>query len=285
MGRSRIEWTDAVWNPVTGCTKVSEGCRNCYAERMAKRLARRCGYPMADPFAVTLHPEKVDQPLYWRGHQKIFVCSMGDLFHEAVPSEFISKIFRTMWHAWWHTFIVLTKRPERMVAWYDDLKDGSPIVGTEKESWPLPNVWLGVSVENQAAADKRIPLLLQAPAAVRFVSCEPLLGPINLEAQLAGADEARRYINGWHGIDWVIVGGESGPNARPMHPDWVRSIRDQCLGAGVPFFFKQWGEYIWEQQTTAYNGTVTSTGAVPVRCGKKAAGRLLDGKLWEGFPI
>ncbi len=275
--QSKIEWTDATWNPVTGCTKLSAGCKNCYAERMAHRLAGRCGYPQADPFAVTLHPERLEEPLRWRKPRMVFVCSMSDLFHEDVPDEFIASVFAYMRVAHWHLFQVLTKRPKRMADlllsddfWglYSDMSyeaqdAAEEILGNrgefsvhkrrtddirtlDWEVWPIPNVWLGVSCENQSAACERIPHLERCPAAKKFLSLEPLLGETNFD---------------YAGIDWVIVGGESGPKARPMRADWVRSIRDQCVKAQVPFFFKQWGGR-----------------------NKKAAGRELDGRTWNEMP-
>lgn len=230
---TRIEWTDATWNPVTGCTKVSQGCKHCYAERLAKRLQAMGSARYRNGFAVTLHPEVLELPLRWRKPQRIFVNSMGDLFHPAVPDAFLAAVFAVMARAPWHRFQVLTKRPERAA----QLADRLP--------WP-PHVWLGTSVESAAVVD-RIQWLTRCPAAVRFLSCEPLLGPV---APLP-----------LEGIHWVIVGGESGPRARPMDPDWVRAIRDQCQQARVPFFFKQWGG---------------------VR--RTQAGRELDGRTWDEEP-
>lgn len=231
---SDIEWTGSTWNPVTGCTKSSPGCAHCYAERMACRL-RLMGQPnYRNGFAVTTHEHVLSLPLGWKSPQMIFVNSMGDLFHPEVPDDFIRRVFDVMRQARWHTFQVLTKRADR-------LADLAPTL-----DWPS-NVWMGVSVEN-ADFRGRMDDLRTVPAAVRFVSFEPLLGPVgdvNLD-----------------GIDWAIVGGESGPDARPMDPAWVLEIRDQCVRAGVPFFFKQWGG---------------------VR--KKAAGRQLDGRLWNEWPV
>jgi protein gp37 len=302
MSKTRIEWADAVWNPVTGCSKVSEGCDNCYAERMSKRLAGRCGYPAANPFKVTFHEDRLGDPLRWRKPKRIFVCSMGDLFHDDVPDEFIARI-------WWvmgqcagyldpsrhrpHTFLVLTKRASRMKDWIRGwcephtrkrwVESFGAVYDWESgpRYWPdvLPNVWLGVTAENQETADKRIPMLLQIPAAVRFVSCEPLLGPVGLAA----------YIS--NGIQWVIVGGESGPDARTVHPDWVRSIRDQCIAAEVPFLFKQWGEWCYPEQMPedAYRAWDVHYGTgdyhnQPFGVGKKAAGRELDSRIWDEYP-
>ena len=314
MGETRIEWADAVWNPVTGCTKVSEGCRNCYAERMANRLAGRCGYPADEPFRVTLHENRLDLPGSWRKPGRVFVNSMGDLFHENVPDHWIDKVFSVMSAFPRRTFMILTKRPQRAIRWFkhierDDHRDGSVfhlgqggLIVAHRE-WPLPNVWIGVSVEDQATADERIPLLVGIPAAVRFVSSEPLLGPVDLSDELM-------FIDGLgYGIDWVIAGGETGPGARPMHPDWARSLRDKCQAAGVPFFFKGWGEWSpwyamedsgclcgrnhpdgnWCERTYVW-GTGPSMGefhrsvSASVRVGKNSAGRLLDGREWSEFP-
>jgi len=233
MARSAIEWTESTWNPVTGCTKISPGCRHCYAERMAARL-KAMGQPnYANGFRLTLHERALEMPLRWRRPQTIFVNSMSDLFHKGVPLEFISKVFDVMVRASHHRFQVLTKRSKQLL-------NLSP-----KLPWPS-NVWMGVSVENSDYLF-RIDHLRQTDAHIKFVSFEPLLGPIH-DLDLEG-------------IDWVIVGGESGPKARPMDPDWVREIRDQCLSAKVPFFFKQWGGVI-----------------------KKRNGRVLDGRTWDQMP-
>jgi len=272
---TKIEWTDETWNPVTGCTKVSPGCDHCYAERMAKRLRGRCGYPADKPFRVTLHPERLRQPSHWRKPRRVFVCSMGDLFHPDVPEEFIKEILSEMRRNGRHTFLLLTKRPERAcnVLWRYNVEH--VFASGAKAMWPLPNVWLGVSVEDQRTADERIPLLLGAPAARWFVSIEPLLGPVDLE-ELDGlgmwwdALRGRAAEKGATGfekeydvprLDWVIVGGESGPGARPMKPEWVRAIRDACVETGTPFFFKQWGGV-----------------------NKKKTGRVLDGRTWDEMP-
>lgn len=246
-GQTKIEWADKVWNPVTGCTPVSAGCANCYAKRMSKRLAGRCGYPKDNPFAVTLHPKRLDEPLHWKKPQRIFVCSMGDLFHEDVPAAFSKKIFDTIKRADQHTFIMLTKRPHQMcsdVAAYSVFYNGNNL---------LPNLYIGVSVEDQATADERIPHLFKlkacCPSLKIIVSYEPALGPVDFKPYLSRAvppdhDGGTGYMTA--GLDWVIMGGESGPRARPMHPDWARNARDQCKAAGVPFFFKQWGEWLPE---------------------------------------
>ena len=231
--QSAIEWTDATWNPVTGCTKISPGCKNCYAERLAARLQAMGNPRYRDGFKQTLHPDQLTLPLRWRDPRRIFVNSMSDLFHEDVPEEFIRRAFEIMAEAHWHVFQVLTKRARRLA----DLAPRLP--------WPS-NVWQGVSVENARYAS-RVADLVKVPAAVRFLSVEPLLGPIS---QLP-----------LDGIDWVIVGGESGPGHRLIKPEWVRDIRDQCAGAKVAFFFKQWGGVI-----------------------KSHAGRELDGRCHDDSP-
>lgn len=416
MNKSKIEWTEVTWNPVTGCTKVSEGCRNCYAERMSKRLAGRCGYPKDEPFRVTLHPEKLDEPLKWKKPRRIFVNSMGDLFHEDVPDDFLDRVFAVMAHATCATcatFLILTKRPGRMQQYLSSLDRKDKIgrwldtVGHYRAvAWPIPNVWLGVSVENQATADERIPLLLQTPAAVRFVSCEPLLGPVDLRPWIkryyhggvpglrvgdtllppsvtgkstlleyakevdpngpqrtdrvyltTDLEAARLFALAYpYGhvyravpalplendpdcnepglsyqtptaivvppdtpvIDWVIAGGETGPNARPCNPNWVRSLRDQCQEAGTKFFFKSWGEWapsmpfvidhsqriekglpLPKQYVVLDSGltdedmkrdrgiraAITGTAGITMaKVGKRAAGRLLDGRTWDEIP-
>ena len=290
---SRIEWTDATWNPVTGCTKVSPGCDHCYAERVTERFHGKGSFA-----TVRLHPERLDQPLRWRKPRRVFVNSMSDLFHDDVPDEFIAHVFAVMSLTPQHTYQVLTKRHARMRSllsgserWWglldaaeENLVEDEWIIHDRHveptgDPWPLRNVWLGVSVENQQWADIRIPALLETPAAVRFLSCEPLLGPVNL-------DPWRSPDEPWNGrspadtrIDWVIVGGESGPGARPMRPEWARALRDQCRAAGTPFFFKQWGEY--GQQ--GWRVDPTHTGEM-VRMGKKIAGRALDGRTWDEYP-
>ncbi|HLW30746.1 MAG TPA: phage Gp37/Gp68 family protein [Aequorivita sp.] len=233
MATSKIEWTESTWNPVTGCTKISLGCKNCYAERMAKRL-KAMGHPNYDNgFQVTLHEHVLEYPLGWKKPQIIFVNSMSDLFHEQVPDSFIFKTFDIMKKAYWHQFQVLTKRSNR-------LKELAPIL-----SWPQ-NVWVGVSVECEATK-YRIDDLRVVPAFIRFLSFEPLLGPLSF-LQLGN-------------IDWVIVGGESGPRARLMKKEWVIEIKEQCSRQNVPFFFKQWGGI-----------------------NKKKTGRLLEGKTWDEMP-
>lgn len=244
-----IEWTDATWNPTTGCTAVSSGCDHCYAETLANRLLKdtyRSRLPVVDtpenrrdPFAVRIWPDRLDQPRKWAEPRRIFVNSMSDLFHADIPEAFVRRVFDVMIAQDQHIYQVLTKRPARAAAFFhrhtDLLRDGMT----------SPQFWLGTSIENQDV-DYRVRHLKQVPAEVRFLSCEPLLGPLDLDLD---------------GIHWVIVGGESGPQRRPMDLGWARGIRDQCLRAGVPFFFKQVG------------------GRTP-----KAGGRLLDGRTWDEFP-
>jgi protein gp37 len=232
--KSAIEWTESTWNPLTGCTKISPGCKNCYAERMAKRLQAMGQSNYRNGFHLTIHEHALEIPLHWKQPQMIFVNSMSDLFHESVPVDFIHKVFDVMTRASWHTFQVLTKRSTRLLEL------------DEQITWP-ENIWMGVSVENQDYVF-RIDQLRHTHASTKFLSLEPLLGPLsNLNLS---------------GIQWSIVGGESGPKSRPMERDWVTDIRDQCLRARVPFFFKQWG------------GT-----------NKKKAGRLLEGRTWDELPV
>ena len=231
--RTKIEWTESTWNPITGCSKISAGCLNCYAERMAKRLKAIGNANYQNGFQVALHPEILNKPLSWKTPQTIFVNSMSDLFHESVPDEFIVSIFDVMRKASWHRFQILTKRSERLFKM-------NPLL-----DWP-ENVWMGVTVE-KADYLYRIDHLRQTDATIKFLSLEPLLGEIN-NIDLTN-------------IDWVISGGESGPNARPVEAEWVRDIRNQCIAAEVPFFFKQWGGV-----------------------NKKKAGRLLDNHIWGQMP-
>lgn len=230
---SPIEWTEATWNPVTGCTKISPGCKNCYAERMAHRLQAMGQKNYARGFELTLQPQAVELPLRWKKPQKIFVNSMSDLFHHDVPSDFIRQVFDVMARAHWHRFQILTKRSDRLV----ELNSSLP--------WRA-NIWMGVSVESDAYLN-RIDDLRTTNALIKFLSLEPLLGPLpNLNLE---------------GIDWAIVGGESGPGSRPMEKRWVEGIRDQCISARVPFFFKQWGGV-----------------------NKKRTGRVLEGRTWDQMP-
>jgi protein gp37 len=345
--KTTIEWTKnddgsagRTWNVVTGCDKTSPGCDHCYAENIARRFAGGPGFP--NGFAVTVHPERLTAPLRWRKPTRVFVNSMSDMFHAGIPDELIAQMFAVMAATPQHTYQILTKRHGRMRSLLNsptfeiqvfqasaDLELRVPLA----PSWPLRNVHVGVSVEDQKWADIRIPALIDTPAAVRFLSCEPLLGPIDLIGDVhAGHDwytdfgqpvcltcstedttvayfEREHRI---HGIDWVIVGGESGPGARPMHPDWARSLRDQCNEAEVPFFFKQHGEWaprsglapeelvnLWDEKRVTYvhpaDGRTQSHGdwgmhdhlegwAAVQRVGKHAAGRELDGRTWDEMP-
>lgn len=386
--KTGIEWTDATWNPVVGCSIVTPGCTNCYAMRQAARIenidAKQRLRTFADHASLDeAHPEGRDpartamleprthyagttkqvngkavwtgkmaiapdhiltQPLRWRRPRRIFVNSMSDLFHDDVPDEWIDRVFAVMALSPQHTFQVLTKRPERMRAflaqdrrdiWSEAWSAGTlPITrhecqarlsskatpdqrwlyNAERVAWPLPNVWLGVSIEDQRRADERVPILLDTPAAVRWVSAEPSLGPIDLmminRQSPLGSMSALPCEPGGTYLDWVVIGGESGPGARPMHPDWARSLRDQCAAAGVPFLFKQWGE--WEPALDRdrddpdwrrdYRNDYADRGKsrwlnlaggrgfhgdrlhVMRRVGKRAAGRHLDGVLHDAYP-
>lgn len=344
---SKIEWTNKTWNPIVGCSKVSAGCKNCYAIRMAWRLQhighsaekytgtveKTAGGQLNWTGKVNIIEKEFVKPFTWEKPSMVFVNSESDLFHESVPFETIRVLFGVMSVCDWHTFQILTKRPQRMVEFFKWLEDTDPdwqndpahdaydlctVYGVETgcgsafetEAWPLKNVWLGVSVENQLAADERIPLLLKVPAAVRFLSCEPLLGPVDLSLYFSGANNYGVSPNGekWETLHWIIAGGESGKDARPMHPDWARSLRDQCQKVGIAFFFKQWGE--WKpfgacDSRKPYYGTFKNNpgdwnddpvgtflpdvmgldwGTVMTKVGKKATGRLLDGREWNEFP-
>jgi len=231
---SHIEWTDATWNPVTGCSKISPGCKFCYAERLAHRLQAMGQENYRNGFDLTLQPHMLEHPLRWLLPRRVFVNSMSDLFHADVPATYIERVFDVMRRASWHQYQVLTKRSERLLELDPVLK------------WQ-PQIWMGVSVENEDYLF-RVEHLKKTGAKIKFLSIEPLLGPL-------------RRVN-LRGIDWVIVGGESGPGARPVDPEWVREIRDRCIAAGVPFFFKQWGGVI-----------------------KSRTGRLLDGRKWDEMPM
>lgn len=228
MGITKIEWADHSWNPITGCSPVSEGCQNCYAKRMAYRLKGRYGYLKDDPFRVTFHSDRLEEPLYWKKPSRIFVCSMGDLFHAEVKHEWIDKIWEIMAFCHQHTFLILTKRPQNIESM---LYGSSQIVCRELGGGDyLPNLWLGVSVENQRTADERISVLLQIPAAKRFVSVEPMLSEIDLLP----------YLNPYSKrLDQIICGCESGPKRRMTEINWVRNLRDQCRHVEIPFFLKQ----------------------------------------------
>lgn len=288
MASTKIEWCDRAWNPISGCQPTSSGCLNCYAKRMAPRLAGRYGYPADDPFRPTMHPDKLPNPLHWKKPAIVFVNSMGDLFHKDIPDEFIAAVFGVMAASPQHFFIVLTKRPERMRAWFkwvgnhcSDNAHADPagevlskyaarVVNEEfalklcdgyppgYNWWPLPNLALGVSVEDQKTADERIPLLLQTPAACRMLSYEPALGPIDIVRPIGdkfmrdmGLEPVGTHavsMSGEHGLHWVVSAGESGTakGIRPAHPEWFRNVRVQCAAAGVPYFFKgfgAWGVY------------------------------------------
>ncbi|MGH8670958.1 MAG: DUF5131 family protein [Burkholderiales bacterium] len=255
-----IECTEATWNPVTGCSKVSTGCKHCYAEREWKRLSAnpKTVYIRRQFTEVRCHPERLEWPLRWKQPRLIFVNSMSDLFHDDVPDAFIERIFAVMGQCPRHRFMVITKRPLRMREFMRKNKPATQ--NTERHR----NVWLAISAENQETADERIPILLDTPARVRFLTLEPLLGPIDLKPWLG----AERHA----GIHWVITGGETGTAARPMDPAWARLIRDQCRGAGVAFFFKHHG-----------NCQRLDDGSVR-RVPKSASGRLLDGRTWDEYP-
>jgi len=288
MSKTRIEWADRVWNPITGCTHAfTPGCDNCYARRMAKRLAGRFGYPeKPHEFDVTFHADKLEEPLRWRKPRVVFVCSMGDLFHEDVTWEQRGDVWQAMYEAPQHTFLVLTKRPAEMRDWF--VGYWQEAVATSDEL-VLSNVYLGVSVETQDQM-WRVEELVKIPGK-HWVNFGPLLGPVTIPPELLAR------------LAGVAVEGESGPGARPMHPDWARSIRTQCLEAGIPFTFKQWGEWketlaVWPDPETRLAHFVDIRGNLEakdysamlhdpspmIRVGKKAAGRLLDGQLWNQWP-
>lgn len=338
--KHKIQWLNIpgykgeTWNPIIGCSKVSDGCKNCYAEKMAYRitnieLSKYGAYSDRREYKNVVQgvfsgagwngkthfvKSAIDKPMRWKKPRVIFVCSMGDLFHEDTSFEEINAVFSVMSDNDQHIYIVLTKRPQRIIDFYNWKSSfGVPWV-------PKNNVWLGVTAENQKTANERIPELLKIPAAVRFVSVEPMLGPVDL--QQVTYQKLKNWIQNnetQYGLDWVICGGESGPGARPIHPDWARSLRDQCQATEVPFFFKQWGEWLpWEfdaqppfinsqnEQSIDSNGINiynTETGetnpkwddglwTVPEnlspccfeKVGKKAAGNLLDGERWEQYP-
>lgn len=351
---SKIEWTDATWNVVTGCEKVSPGCDHCYAETFAERWRGTPGHHFESGFDITLRPERMTIPLRWRKARKVFVNSMSDLFHRDIPDEYIARVWAVMALTPQHTYQILTKRHGRMqsLVGSSDFRllcekeqaalvadDATPLARYEREQktsqwWsdfakPLRNVWLGVSVEDQKRADLRVPALVDTPAAVRFLSCEPLLGPVDLTPWMPAGfaswrcqgPDCRRFYTGplqqhcpdcgreghWSGshtgngrpngqpIGWVIVGGESGHGARPMSPDWARSLRDQCAAADVSYLFKQWGEYAptgymaigARQKSCVFVGDpIDDLGHrwEMRRVGKGKAGRELDGRTWDEFP-
>jgi protein gp37 len=263
MATTKIEWCDKVWNPITGCSPISEGCQNCYAQRMANRLGGRYGYPKNDPFGVTFHPDRLDEPLHWKKPSRIFVCSMGDLFHKDVRKDWIDEIMLMIVASKsYHTFLILTKRSQRMKEYFES---AIPIHNSKgfylkEKGEPLSielfkNLWLGVSVENQQTVDERIPILLEVPAAKRFVSVEPMLEAIDLNGTSAGqilgpcdlcndTDPNCPGCHGQKGLSWVICGGETSYGARPMEPQWAINLYQQCKAADVPFFFKQEGNVL-----------------------------------------
>lgn len=346
--KTKIEWTDATWNIITGCTLVDEGCRHCYAARLAatrlQHIPSRKGLAQLNAAGeakftgeVRFNDQWLDQPLRWKKGRMIFVCAHGDLFHDSVPDDWIDKVFAVMALAPQHTFQVLTKRPDRAAvyfgcraasrieAWANAAGkmrgDGAYSDVMQNDRTALPNVWLGTSISDQPSADLRIPDLLATPAAVRFLSVEPMLGAVDLTHSLTrwcvrcAPWERPCSIGCEHrtGLNWVICGGESGPNARPMHPDWARSLRDQSQAAGVAFFFKQWGEWASGTQIEGMTGISSAPpkdghfahphrrrvhgGALDGQCfqgllddhsmirlGKAHAGRLLDGQEWSQMP-
>ncbi len=320
MGKTGVEWADFTWNPTSGCTKISEACEHCWAERVATtRLAGVGGYPKDNPFKVTMHPDHLEDPLHWTKPAKVFVVSMGDLFHPEVPFHFIARVFAVMALAQQHTFLVLTKRPIRMLTFLRGQAAGGRFIweaaqkikmprGQNKPApgWPLPNVYLGVTAENQERADERVPILLQCPAAGYYVSCEPLLGRVdltgirlpseyNVTPTTPGYINALRerddehFYNAHLALSWVIAGGETGPGARPTNPGWARFLRDQTQSFRVPFLFKQWGDWVPDQQfpeqfLSTYKERRWITDLAYYRVGKKAAGRLLDRQEWNQFP-
>ena len=342
---SKIEWTDATWNVVIGCDKVSPGCDHCYAIRTAHRMQANPNPVISAAYAgteadgdwtgrVNLVTDRLDLPLKWRRPRRIFVNAQSDLFHDQVPDEFIARVWAVMASAPRHTFQVLTKRHGRMRSLLSSEEfrlavqrriphaGASPYAAAYWKTWPLPNVWLGVSVEDQQRANLRIPALLDTPAAVRWISAEPLLGPVSLFANT-------KLDNGTL-LDWVVVGGESGPGARPMHPAWARALRYECTTNGIPFLFKQWGDWgpapwgverhpdetlpdyraraeagcathvitnplpdgSWGLYEPDYKPWSAESGALPQeyaqgavrRWGKRTAGRVLDGRTWDEYP-
>lgn len=321
---TKIQWTDETWNPVSGCTRISAGCDHCYIERTPPfRMAhRKFDSPeVGGTTGVRLHPERLTQPWRWRKPRKVFVCSLADLFHDEVPDDHIAAVFGAMVSSPHHIFQVLTKRPARMrsllggeefrfsaAAWAGaNSEDGDNVHDwVAHGTWPWPNIWLGVTAETQRWANIRVPTLLDTPAAVRFVSAEPLLGPVDLRRWIGHEDEHGPWHYTEFGVscscgapcvnevcqavrlNWVIGGGESGPGARPSDPDWFRGLRDQCVSANVAYHFKQFGEWApaedidpdsRERATEAFIGQ-----GYVCRVGKKAAGRLLDGRTWDEFP-
>ncbi len=326
--QSQIQWTDATWNTVSGCTRISEGCDHCYIPRTPPFRMNHRAFDVpgiGGTTGVELHEARLTMPLRWRNPRRVFVDSLGDLFHDDVSTEHIAAVFAVMARAERHTFQLLTKRPARMRALLADgglrmlesAIDEETTIALTNTYWPLQNVWVGVSAESQQWAEIRVPQLLATEAAVRFVSAEPLLGPIDLRALHSGGvidalggdvrtTAGEVYAAAPSVVDWVIAGGESGPDARPMSPDWARALRDQCTAAGTAFFFKQWGEF----EPTRWRGigherlerhSLDGEPPRPVvqvgerldefghrwlmrRVGKHAAGRELDGRTWDQYP-
>lgn len=314
--KTKIEWTDATWSPVTGCDPISTGCKNCYAKREVEQ--RWSKNPKSVFFGrafndVQCHESALSQPLSWKKPKKIFVCPRADLFHDDVPDSFIDRVFAVIALAPQHTFQILTKRARRMQEYMSEGGRASAVLDLVRnselgyianqdklppQSWPLSNVWLGVSIEDQAAADERIPLLLDTPAATRWISAEPLLGPVSLRWLAAFPENSpntatnpsgrTNHLDGLRRLDWVVVGGESGPKARPMSPDWARGLRKQCADSGVPFYFKQWGEWIpmlgQRDGVPVKQKIETTDGWIMGWAGTKATGRMLDGVLHDDYP-
>ena len=316
MTKTKIEWADEVWNPVTGCTKVSQGCKNCYAKTLhdLRHKAYLAGAELPEQYAqpfetVQLHPDRLEMPLHWKKPRRIFVNSTSDLFHEHLydlEQSFLNEVFAVMAATPQHTYQILTKRPLLMERYLAEQRRPAYVEHSLETicgehgwcipdfDWPLPNVWVGTSISTQLDADENIPPLLRTNASVRFVSIEPLLGPVDLWGARYDNPNGGKTgaVTSWPGgLDWVICGGESGPNARPMHPHWARSLRDDCQAAGVPFYFKQWGEWLPIEQSGNGWGNIPKSaeidyiGAVPFAgVGKTVSGRLLDGVEWNQFP-
>ncbi len=284
--RTHISWADTTWPVTVGCDKVSPGCYDCYAMRDARRMESNPNPKISSVYSglvtkqangilnwtgtVKTLPERLGDPAHWKDHRDIFVCSQSDLFHEDVPGAFIGQIFSAIWNYSWHTYYILTKRPERLL---ELLQEDPPEGRRDFNATNFPHVIVGVSAEDQDAAEQRLPLLTQVPLPANqlFVSAEPLIGSLDLS----------RWIDQ---IGWVIVGGESGKHARPMHPDWARSLRDQCLVSGTAYHFKQWGEWATMRPERGRPETCTLGGTTFYRIGRRRAGRVLDGQYWNARP-
>jgi protein gp37 len=309
--KTKIEWTDATWNPIRGCSRVSEGCRNCYAEKIAARFS--CPGQAFEGLAqmkdgearwtgkIAVAEDALDQPLHWRSPRRIFVNSMSDLFHDGVSAEALSHIFEVMLECPKHTFQILTKRPERAKRWFDIAEQEWNRRPKLSHEFPWRNIWLGVSVEDQDTAAERIPILLDTPAAVRFISYEPAIAQMKLKwewvsgGKPCGGGPQVNLSRPWEPptskpkLDWVICGGESGPGARPLHPAWADHLCKQCESAGIPFFFKQWGEWAPLGHFTApanrlFSQRIELDGYTFLKAGKKIAGRKLAGVEYNEFP-